>query len=130
MVTLNPVILRLWTRTVFKIVDRKKDMLILVSGFNVYPNEIEEVLAASKSPEAGVIGIPDDRSGEVPKAYVVRKDSTLSEKRATGLCVRKELTGYKRPRHIKFVEELPKSNVGKILRKEIRKLEEKEQVSN
>jgi long-chain acyl-CoA synthetase len=113
----------------FKIVDRKKDM-ILVSGFNVYPNEIEEVLAAHpKVLEVGVIGIPDDRSGEVPKAYVVRKDSTLSEKELLDYA-RKELTGYKRPRHIKFVEELPKSNVGKILRKEIRKLEEQEQASN
>jgi long-chain acyl-CoA synthetase len=65
----------------------------------------------------------------VPKAYVVRKDSTLSEKELLDYA-RKELTGYKRPRHIKFVEELPKSNVGKILRKEIRKLEEQEQASN
>lgn len=113
----------------FKIVDRKKDM-ILVSGFNVYPNEVEEVLSAHpKVLEVGVIGVPDDKSGEVPKAYVVRKDPTLTEKELIDYA-RKELTGYKRPRHIKFVDELPKSNVGKILRKEIRKLEEKDQAAN
>ncbi|MFW2176725.1 MULTISPECIES: AMP-binding protein [unclassified Moraxella] len=106
-----------------KIVDRKKDM-ILVSGFNVYPNEVEEVIASHpKVLEVGVIGVPDDKSGEVPKAYVVRKDPSLTEKELLDFA-KKELTGYKRPRFIKFVDELPKSNVGKILRKEIRKLEE------
>lgn len=107
----------------FKIVDRKKDM-ILVSGFNVYPNEVEEVLASHpKVLEVGVIGVPNEKSGEVPKAYVVRKDASLTEKELLDFA-RKNLTGYKRPKFVKFVDELPKSNVGKILRKEIRKLEE------
>lgn len=107
----------------FKIVDRKKDM-ILVSGFNVYPNEIEEVLAAHpKVLEVGVIGVPSEKSGEVPKAYVVRKDPSLTEEELLSYA-KQALTGYKRPRSVKFVDELPKSNVGKILRKEIRKLEE------
>lgn len=107
----------------FKIVDRKKDM-ILVSGFNVYPNEVEEAIANHpKVLEVGVIGIPDSKSGEVPKAYVVRKDSTLTEKELLDF-TKNVLTGYKRPKSVKFVDELPKSNVGKILRKEIRKLEE------
>lgn len=107
----------------FKIVDRKKDM-ILVSGFNVYPNELEEVLAHHpKVLEVGVIGIPSDKTGEEPKAYVVKKDQSLTEKELLDFA-KKELTGYKRPRSVEFVDELPKSNVGKILRKEIRKLEE------
>lgn len=110
----------------FKIVDRKKDM-ILVSGFNVYPNEVEEVLASHpKVLEVGVIGVHHDKSGEVPKAYVVRKDASLTEKELLDFA-RKNLTGYKRPKFVKFVDELPKSNVGKILRKEIRKLEEQSQ---
>lgn len=110
----------------FKIVDRKKDM-ILVSGFNVYPNEVEEVLAAHpKVLEVGVIGVPNEKSGEVPKAYVVRKDASLTEQELLDYA-RKELTGYKRPKFVKFVDELPKSNVGKILRKEIRKIEEQSQ---
>ena len=108
----------------FKIVDRKKDM-ILVSGFNVYPNEVEEVLAAHpKVLEVGVIGVPSEKSGEVPKAFVVRKDPSLTEQELLQYA-RSELTGYKRPRKVEFVDELPKSNVGKILRKELRKLEEK-----
>lgn len=107
----------------FRIVDRKKDM-ILVSGFNVYPNEVEEALASHpKVLECGVIGVPHDKSGEVPKAYVVRKDVSLSEKELLDYA-KTVLTGYKRPKYVKFVDELPKSNVGKILRKEIRKLEE------
>ena len=106
----------------FKIVDRKKDM-ILVSGFNVYPNEVEEVLAAHpKVLEVGVIGIPSDKSGEIPKAFVVRKDPSLTEKELLDYA-KTALTGYKRPRQVAFVDELPKSNVGKILRKELRKLE-------
>lgn len=107
----------------FKIVDRKKDM-ILVSGFNVYPNELEEVLAHHpKVLEVGVIGIPSDKTGEEPKAYVVKKDQSLTEKELLDFA-KKELTGYKRPRSVEFVDELPKSNVGKILRKELRKMEE------
>lgn len=106
-----------------KIVDRKKDM-ILVSGFNVYPNEVEEAIANHpKVLEVGVIGVADSKSGEVPKAYVVKKDGTLTEKELLEY-TKTVLTGYKRPKYIKFVTELPKSNVGKILRKEIRKLEE------
>lgn len=107
----------------FKIVDRKKDM-ILVSGFNVYPNEVEEALAAHpKVLEVGVIGIPSDKMGEQPKAFVVRKDNSLTEKELLDYS-KTVLTGYKRPRSIEFVDELPKSNVGKILRKDLRKMEE------
>lgn len=104
-----------------KIVDRKKDMII-VSGFNVYPNEIEE--AMSEHPdivECGAIGIPSDERGEDPKLFVVKKGN-VTEKELLDFG-KKQLTGYKRPRHIQFVDELPKSNVGKILRKELRKME-------
>ncbi len=104
-----------------KIVDRKKDMII-VSGFNVYPNEIEEVMSEHPNVlECGAIGIPNDDRGEDPKLFVVKKgDVTEQELLDYG---KKNLTGYKRPRHIQFVDELPKSNVGKILRKELRKME-------
>ena len=104
-----------------KIVDRKKDM-ILVSGFNVYPNEIEEVMSEHPAVvECGAIGIPNDDRGEDPKLFVVKKgEVTEQELLDFG---KKNLTGYKRPRHIQFVDELPKSNVGKILRKELRKME-------
>ncbi|WP_163270529.1 long-chain-fatty-acid--CoA ligase [Chelativorans alearense] len=102
-----------------KIVDRKKDM-INVSGFNVYPNEIEDVVARHPGVrEVAAIGVPDEHSGEVPKLFVVRKDSTLTEEDIIDFC-RKELTGYKRPKHVEFRSELPKSNVGKILRRELR----------
>ncbi|WP_159588792.1 long-chain-fatty-acid--CoA ligase [Chelativorans xinjiangense] len=102
-----------------KIVDRKKDM-INVSGFNVYPNEIEDVVAQHPGVrEVAAIGVPDEHSGEVPKLFVVRKDSTLTEEDIIDFC-RKELTGYKRPKHVEFRSELPKSNVGKILRRELR----------
>ncbi|MDO4894008.1 AMP-binding protein [Moraxella sp.] len=105
-----------------KIVDRKKDM-ILVSGFNVYPNEVEEAIAAHpKVLECGVIGVPDNHSGEVVKVYVVKKDASLDEKEVQSWA-KQHLTGYKRPKHITFIDELPKSNVGKILRKELRNLE-------
>lgn len=105
----------------FYIVDRKKDM-ILVSGFNVYPNEIEDVVAAHpKVVEVGAIGAPDEKSGEVVKVVVVRNDATLTAKELEDYC-RKELTGYKVPRYIEFVDELPKTNVGKILRRELRDL--------
>ena len=104
-----------------KLVDRIKDM-VLVSGFNVYPNEIEDVLVANpKVLEAGVIGIPDENAGEVVKAYVVKRDPTLTEQELRDWCAQ-QLTGYKRPRHIVFVKQLPKSNVGKILRRELKDL--------
>ena len=100
----------------FYIVDRKKDM-ILVSGFNVYPNEIEEVLAGHpKVLEAAAIGIPDEKSGEVVKVFVVKKDSSLTEKEVLEYC-KENLTGYKVPKVVEFRKELPKSNVGKILRR-------------
>ena len=103
----------------FKIVDRKKDM-ILVSGFNVYPNEIEDVFAShDKVLEVAAIGVPDERSGEVVKICVVKSDPSLSEKELTEFG-RENLTGYKRPKYIEFFDELPKSNVGKILRRELR----------
>lgn len=104
-----------------KLVDRLKDM-VLVSGFNVYPNEVEDVLAAHpKILEAGVIGVPDEHSGEVVKAFIVKKDDSLTLEELKAYC-RKELSAYKCPKQIVFVESLPKSNVGKILRKELRQL--------
>lgn len=103
----------------FKIVDRKKDM-ILVSGFNVYPNEIEDVVAAhDKVLEVAAVGVPDEHSTEVVKIYVVKKDPSLTEKELSDYC-KENLTGYKRPRHIEFRDELPKTNVGKILRRALR----------
>ncbi|WP_182406877.1 AMP-binding protein [Psychrobacter sp. GP33] len=104
------------------IVDRKKNM-ILVSGFNVYPNEVEEVMAGChKILECGVIGVEDDKSGEVPKIFVVRRDASLTEEEIHAYA-KEHLTGYKRPRYVEFIDELPKSNVGKILHKDLRKLE-------
>ncbi|WP_374011658.1 long-chain fatty acid--CoA ligase [Pseudoxanthomonas koreensis] len=101
------------------IVDRKKDM-ILVSGFNVYPNEVEDVVAAMPGVlEVAAVGVPDERSGEAVKLFVVRKDPSLTAEQVKTYC-REALTGYKQPRHIEFRDELPKSNVGKILRKELR----------
>ena len=103
----------------FKIVDRKKDM-ILVSGFNVYPNEIEAVVALCPGVlECACIGVPDDKSGEAVKVFIVRKDPGLNEAAVRAYC-QKDLTGYKVPRHVAFIEALPKSNVGKILRKDLR----------
>ena len=102
-----------------KIVDRKKDM-ILVSGFNVYPNEIEDVIAMHPGVlEVAAVGVPDEKSGEVPKIFVVKKDPNLTEKDLIEFC-RDKLTGYKRPRQVEFRTELPKTNVGKILRRELR----------
>ena len=102
-----------------KIIDRKKDM-ILVSGFNVYPNEIEEVVAACPGVvECAAVGVPDEHSGEAVKVYVVRRDPELTERGVIDWCAQ-QLTGYKRPRHVEFRDELPKSNVGKILRRELR----------
>ena len=102
-----------------KIVDRKKDM-ILVSGFNVYPNEIEEVIASHPGVlECAVIGVPDDKSGEAVKLFVVKKDPTLTAEDVIEFC-REQLTGYKVPKQIEFRTDLPKTNVGKILRRELR----------
>ncbi len=102
-----------------KIVDRKKDM-ILVSGFNVYPNEIEEVAAMHPGIlEAAAVGVADEHSGEAVKLFVVRKDPALTEAEVKAHCTA-NLTNYKRPRFVEFRNELPKSNVGKILRKELR----------
>jgi long-chain acyl-CoA synthetase len=100
-------------------VDRKKDM-ILVSGFNVYPNEVEAVVAAHPGVlECAAIGVPDANSGEAVMLFVVRKDPSLTKEALAEYCHR-ELTGYKRPKHIEFRTELPKTNVGKILRRELR----------
>lgn len=102
-----------------RIVDRKKD-LIVVGGFNVYPNEVEAVIASHPLvADVGVIGVPDEYSGEAVRAYVVRRDPSLTEDELTQWC-RKRLTGYKRPRRFIFVSELPKSAVGKVLRRQLR----------
>jgi long-chain acyl-CoA synthetase len=102
-----------------RIVDRKKDM-ILVSGFNVYPNEIEQVVAMHPGVlEVAAIGVPDEHSGEVPKLFVVKKDPALTEKDILEHC-KEQLTGYKRPKYVEFRTELPKTNVGKILRRALR----------
>ncbi len=102
-----------------RIVDRKKDM-ILVSGFNVYPTEIEQVVSLHPGVlECAAIGVPDERAGEAVKLFVVRKDSTLSEDEVAAYC-RENFTPYKRPKVIEFRDELPKSNVGKILRRDLR----------
>ena len=101
------------------IVDRKKDM-ILVSGFNVYPNEIEEVVVSHKGVlEAAAIGVPDEKSGEVVKIFAVKKDENLGSKELLAYC-KENLTGYKVPKYIEFREDLPKTNVGKILRRALR----------
>jgi len=102
-----------------KIVDRKKDM-ILVSGFNVYPNEVEDVVASHPGVlECAAIGIPDAKSGELVKVYVVRKDPALTDKDVLKYC-EEHLTGYKRPKLVEFRDDLPKTNVGKILRRTLR----------
>ena len=103
----------------FRIVDRKKDM-ILVSGFNVFPNEIEAVVAGLDGVlECACVGVPDEKSGEAVKLFVVRNDDELEATTVKNFC-RENLTGYKVPRHIEFIEALPKSTVGKILRRELR----------
>ena len=102
-----------------KIVDRKKDM-ILVSGFNVYPNEVEDVVA--KHPgvlEVAAVGVPDEKSGEVVKLFIVKRHTYLTTEEILDFC-RKSLTGYKIPKHVEFRDELPKTNVGKILRRQLR----------
>jgi long-chain acyl-CoA synthetase len=102
-----------------KIVDRKKDM-ILVSGFNVYPNEVEEVIASHPGVrECAVIGLSDSRTGEIVKAFVVKKDPDLTAEDIIKFC-HTQLTNYKVPRKIEFRTDLPKTNVGKILRRELR----------
>ncbi len=106
-------------RGCFKIVDRKKDM-VLVSGFNVYPNEVEDVVAQMPGVlECAVVGVPDERTGEAVKLVIVRKDPHLSEADVKEYC-RANLTGYKQPKVIEFRTELPKTPVGKILRRELR----------
>jgi long-chain acyl-CoA synthetase len=103
----------------FKIVDRKKDMII-VSGFNVFPNEIEEVAVSHPGIiEAAAIGVPHEVCGEQVKLFVVRKDESISEKLLIDHC-RNGLTNYKVPKYVEFRDELPKTNVGKILRRELR----------
>ncbi len=103
----------------FKIVDRKKDM-ILVSGFNVYPNEVEQVVNMHPGVlECAAVGVPDDKSGEAVKLYIVRKDNTLTEAAVKAYC-HEQLTGYKCPKFVEFRADLPKTNVGKILRRELR----------
>lgn len=107
-----------------RIVDRKKDM-ILVSGFNVYPNEIEDVLALHEGViESAAIGIPDEKTGEAVKLFVVKRDQSLTPKEIIKHC-REFLTGYKVPSQIEFRSELPKTNVGKILRRELRDVRDK-----
>lgn len=103
----------------FKIVDRKKDM-ILVSGFNVYPNEIEEVIVShDKVLEVAAIGVADEKTTEAVKVYIVKNDPSLTAEEVMEYC-REDLTNYKRPKHIEFIDELPKSNVGKIIRRLLR----------
>ena len=102
-----------------KIIDRKKDMII-VSGFNVFPNELENVISLCPGVvECAAIGIPDNSQGETIKVFVVKGDNSLTEEDVAAYC-KQHLTGYKRPKHIEFRDELPKSNVGKILRRELR----------
>ena len=103
----------------FYVVDRKKDM-VLVSGFNVYPNEVEDVIAMMPGVlEVAAIGVPDEKSGEAVKVVIVKKDPDLTVEQVKAHA-REHLTGYKQPKHVEFRAELPKSNVGKILRRELR----------
>jgi long-chain acyl-CoA synthetase len=103
----------------FTIVDRKKDM-VLVSGFNVYPNEIEEVVSQLEGVlECAVVSVPDEKSGEAVKLVIVKKDESLTEEQVRKFC-QTNLTGYKRPKVVEFRKEMPKSPVGKILRRELR----------
>lgn len=107
------------SRGFIKIVDRKKDM-ILVSGFNVFPSELENVISLCPGVlESAAIGIPDEKQGEAIKVFVVRSDPTLTEDDVSRYCTQ-NMTGYKRPKYIEFRDDLPKSNVGKILRRELR----------
>jgi len=107
-----------------KIVDRKKDM-VLVSGFNVYPNEVEDVVASCPGVlECAVIGVPDEKSGEAVKVFIVKKDPALTEQQVRDYC-EANLAGYKKPKYIVFRADLPKTPVGKILRRELRDMEKK-----
>ncbi|MFN7857631.1 MAG: AMP-binding protein, partial [Acidovorax sp.] len=102
-----------------RIIDRKKDM-ILVSGFNVFPNELEQVISLCPGVvECAAIGIPDEKQGEAIKVFIIKSDPSLTEDDVARYC-QENLTGYKRPKYIEFRDELPKSNVGKILRRELR----------
>jgi long-chain acyl-CoA synthetase len=104
-----------------QIVDRKKDM-ILVSGFNVYPKEIEDVIARLDSVvEVSVIGVPNEKTGESVKAYVVSSDPDMTAEHVIAHCER-SLTNYKRPKHVTFIEEIPKTPVGKVLRRKLREM--------
>jgi long-chain acyl-CoA synthetase len=106
-------------RGYFRIVDRKKDM-VLVSGFNVYPNEVEElVMQLPGVAECAVVGVPDEKTGEAVKLVIVKRDPALTEEQVREFC-RGNLTGYKQPRVIEFRTDLPKTPVGKILRRELR----------
>jgi long-chain acyl-CoA synthetase len=106
-------------RGAFKIVDRKKDM-INVSGFNVYPNEVEDVVLRMPGVvEAAAVAMPDQMSGEAVRLFVVRNDEAVTEEAVKAFC-RDGLTGYKRPKQVEFREELPKTNVGKVLRRALR----------
>jgi long-chain acyl-CoA synthetase len=106
-------------RGFFKIVDRKKDM-ILVSGFNVYPNDVEEVVSLCPGVmECAAVGVPDEKTGEAVKLVIVKKDPSLTEDQIREYC-RANMTGYKQPKVIEFKTELPKTAVGKILRRELR----------
>jgi long-chain acyl-CoA synthetase len=106
-------------RGYFRIVDRKKDM-ILVSGFNVYPNEIEDLVTQMEGVrECAAIGVPDEKAGEAVKLVIVRGDPALTEAQVRAYC-EAHLTGYKRPKLIEFRNDLPKTPVGKVLRRELR----------
>jgi len=106
-------------RGYFKIVDRKKDM-ILVSGFNVYPNEVEDVVTQMPGVlECAAVGVPDDKAGEAVKLVIVKSDTNVTEAQVRAYC-ESNLTGYKRPKVVEFRKELPKTPVGKILRRELR----------
>jgi long-chain acyl-CoA synthetase len=107
------------SRGFFKIVDRKKDM-ILVSGFNVFPTELEDVMSQMAGiMECACVGVSDDKTGEAVKLVVVRKDPSLTEQQVRAYC-KENLTGYKQPKLVEFRTELPKTPVGKILRRELR----------
>jgi long-chain acyl-CoA synthetase len=104
--------------------------MIIVSGFNVYPNEIEAVVASHPGVlECAAIGVADERAGEAVKVFVVRKDPALSEADVMEYC-KQQLTGYKKPKYIEFRDDLPKSNVGKILRRELRDLKPQAQAKS
>jgi long-chain acyl-CoA synthetase len=110
----------------FQIVDRKKDMILGTGGYNIYPREVEDVLYEHpKVKEACAVGLPDPYRGETVKAFLVPRDGeTLTEEEVTAYC-KEKLAAYKVPKQIEFVEELPKSAIGKVLRRQLREVEEK-----